>query len=385
MVGHVDHGKTTLTQALSGKWTDTFSEELKRGISIKLGYANSDFYFDKSAGKPAGYNTQAKGDFLRCVSFVDSPGHEALMTIMLSASSIMDGALLLVAANEGIRGQTREHAMAAKIAGIKNLVVVQNKIDSVKKEEAIKNKQEIDTFLAKYEINAPVIPVSALHRTNIDLLIQTIEETIPTPKHNPKANPKFLVVRSFDVNKPGVVPSKMIGGVIGGGLVQGELAIGQEVEIRPGIKKSGDIEPIVTEITSLATGKLKLKAATPGGSIAIGTKLDPSLTKGDGLMGSVVGLPGKMPKIYESLRLKVELFDNVIGFEDKVIKVEPLRSGEPLVVNVNTTVTVGMVKSSGDTTELILKKPVCADKQDRIVLSRKVDGKWRLIGFGTIA
>ena len=114
MVGHVDHGKTTLTQALSGTWTDTHSEERKRGISIKLGYADTTFYStDKGDFYAKGKHPEGKKDsdkdLLRVVSFVDAPGHETLMAVMISGASIMDGALLLISATEKCpQPQTRE-------------------------------------------------------------------------------------------------------------------------------------------------------------------------------------------------------------------------------------------------------------------------------------
>src|SRR3989344_8529533 len=104
LVGHVDHGKTSLTHALSGKWTDQHSEELKRGITIKLGYADAIFYEGKDENGNKTFSTDEKSlkeaKLLRKVSFVDAPGHETLMATMLSGAAMMDGALLLVAANE---------------------------------------------------------------------------------------------------------------------------------------------------------------------------------------------------------------------------------------------------------------------------------------------
>ena len=107
MVGHVDHGKTTLTQALTGKWTDQHSEEMKRGISIKLGYADADFYNIKMKNGTVHYTSEpdkkefkgGKLEHLRTVSFVDAPGHETLMAVMLSGAAIMDAAILIIAAN----------------------------------------------------------------------------------------------------------------------------------------------------------------------------------------------------------------------------------------------------------------------------------------------
>jgi len=136
MVGHVDHGKTSLTKALTGKWTDTHSEELKRGITIKIGYADTTFYKSKDgneyATEPEAAKNKEKWEVSRHVSFLDAPGHETLMTTTIAASSILDGALLVIAANEQCpQPQTDEHLMVLDILGIKNVVVVQNKIDLV--------------------------------------------------------------------------------------------------------------------------------------------------------------------------------------------------------------------------------------------------------------
>src|SRR3989338_1226568 len=181
MVGHVDHGKTTLTEQFSGKWTDTHSEELKRGITIRLGYANFSIYKDKD-----GYTTKKSKDakLLRTISIVDAPGHETLMATMLSGAAIMDGALLLVAANEECpKPQTEEHLMALDIIGIRSIIIVQNKIDLVTKEQALKNYQQIKEFVkGTVAENSPVIPISAQHGININLLLEAIEEHIKTPK-----------------------------------------------------------------------------------------------------------------------------------------------------------------------------------------------------------
>ena len=151
MVGHVDHGKTTLTEALSGEWTDRHSEETKRGISIRLGYADVAFYKCPECEGEEAYTSEkeckncgGEAEFLRAVSFVDSPGHETLMATMLTGASIMDGAVLVIAANEKCpQPQTREHLMGLDISGVEDIIIVQNKIDLVSTERAKESYQEI--------------------------------------------------------------------------------------------------------------------------------------------------------------------------------------------------------------------------------------------------
>lgn len=225
MIGHVDHGKTTLTKALSGEWTDRHSEELKRGISIRLGYADVAFYKCPQCQGPAAFGTTKKckncgadTEFLRAVSFVDAPGHETLMATMLSGAALMDGALLLVAANEKCpQPQTKEHLMALSIIGIDKIIIVQNKIDIVSREQAIENYRQIKEFVkGTIAENAPIIPISANRGVNIDMLIEAIEEHIVSKVvRDVDAPPLMHVARSFDINSPGTKPEDLKGGVLG--------------------------------------------------------------------------------------------------------------------------------------------------------------------------
>ncbi|MCL4315131.1 MAG: translation initiation factor IF-2 subunit gamma, partial [Candidatus Thermoplasmatota archaeon] len=294
MVGHVDHGKSTLTKALTGIKTDVHSEEIKRGISIKLGYADTPIY--RCGNERVGYKYSREDNGQDCVlervvSFVDAPGHETLMATMLSGSSIMNGAILVIAANEKCpQPQTREHLTALEIMGIKNVIIVQNKIDVVTKEGALKNYAQIKEFVkGSVAQDAPVIPVSAYHNINIDVLFRAIEERIPTPERETGQDPIMYVARSFDVNKPGTKPEDLKGGVIGGSLIRGELKIGDEIEISPGLQftrgKNTVWENLITEIVSLKSGKFEYDRILPGGLAAVGTKLDPYLTKSDSLTG----------------------------------------------------------------------------------------------------
>ena len=153
--GHVDHGKTTLIQALTGQWTSVHSQELKRGITIRVGYSDAAFYKCKKCEVPLGYSTTPKcpncgkeSELSRVVSFVDSPGHESLMANMLSGAALMDGALLLVAANQKVpQPQTKEHLLALQILGIQQIVIIQNKVDLISYQDATANYADIVKFV----------------------------------------------------------------------------------------------------------------------------------------------------------------------------------------------------------------------------------------------
>ena len=391
LVGHVDHGKTTLTEALSGIWTDMHSEEIRRGISIRLGYADASFMRCSKCGRNSTKEKcpycGAPTEFIRRVSFVDAPGHEMLMAIMLSGAAIMDGAMLVIAANEPCpQPQTKEHLMALKIVGVHRVVVVQNKIELVSREKVIQNYEQIKEFLASSGmVDAPVIPVSAIHRANLDKLVETLENQIPTPKRDFSAPARMYVARSFDVNRPGTQPERLVGGVIGGLLLRGRLRAGDEIEIKPGVQVKAEWQPIRTRIVDLQAGGEFIEEAVPGGLIGIGTSLDPTLTKADRMMGSVAGAVGELPPILDELALEVHLLERVVGLAEE-LEVKPLVTGEPLMINVGTATTVGtIITARRDKAEIKLKLPVCADPGARAAISRRVGGRWRLIGYGIIS
>jgi len=312
------------------------------------------------------------------------------MAIMLSGAAIMDGAVLVIAANEQCpQPQTREHLTALDIAGIKNVVIVQNKIDLVSEKNAIKNYEQILKFVeGTCAENAPIIPVSSHHDINIEVLIKAMEEHIPTPKRDLNKPPLMYIARSFDINKPGAKPGELKGGVMGGSLLQGVLKKGEEIEIAPGrrIESEGKktFEKIRTTVDSLFTGGKSAKEAKPGGLIAIGTSLDPARTKSDSFAGRVVGRPGELPETLESLNLSITLLKRVVGtIEEK--NVEPIKTNEPLMLTIGTATTVGIVSEfHGEKIGVKLKLPVCAEEGQRIAISRRIDSRWHLIGYGEI-
>jgi translation initiation factor 2 subunit 3 len=387
--GHVDHGKTTLTWALTGRFTDVHSESLKRGITIKLGYA--DAVISRCEKCPAGHQLTTgekcpRGhgavSLVRRVSFVDAPGHETLMATAIAASSIVDGALLVIAANEPCpQPQTTEHLAVLEAAGVKNLIVVQNKVDLLPKDKALEHYRSIKAFLAGTPFeHAPIIPVAANAKLNTDALLEAIQRAIPTPKRDPDAQPRMYVARSFDINKPGTAPEKLTGGILGGSLIRGKLKEGDAILVLPGgLRKRGAkeaYEPVKTRIESIHTGGERVKEAGPGGLLALATSLDPSLTHSDSLVGCIVGHEGQLPPVRSELALEVKPVSRALEkFPETYV------TNEPLVLGVGTATTVGFVKGfKKNRVELTLKKPVAADRDALVAVMRRAGQRWRLFG-----
>ncbi|UZE94154.1 MAG: translation initiation factor IF-2 subunit gamma [Candidatus Pacearchaeota archaeon] len=394
LVGHIDHGKTTLLYQLTGVWSDKHSEELKRGITIKLGYADSLIRKCEKCGK---FTTKpvcecgGKVSEIRYVSFVDAPGHEMLMATMLGGAAIIDAALLVIAANEPFpQPQTKEHLLALEAKGISQVIIVQNKLDLITKEEAKKQYDAVKKFIkGTIAENATIIPICAQQGINIGALLEAVTK-LKIPEHDTISKPLFLIARSFDVNKPGTKPKDLSGGILGGSLKKGKLKIGDIIEIKPGLAKKKhdktEYYAIKTKITGLRAGVNKLSEALPSGSLAIQTSLDPLLAKADSLAGCVAGLEGTLPELAYKIKIKINLFKEIVGAKAKeAIKIEQLKTNENLLLSVNTTTTVGLITSiHNNTTEIALKIPIVSFPGDRIGIARNYQGHWRLIGWGEI-
>lgn len=371
-VGHIDHGKTTLLYRLTGKFTDTHSEELKRGITIKLGYAEAIFENPTTHEK-------------RYVSFVDAPGHEMLMATMLSGAAMIDVALLVIAANEGIKPQTREHLVALQAKNVKNIIIIQNKIDLVTREQALVNYKEIKEFVkGTVAENSVIIPVSAQQNINLDKIKEEITK-VAIPKRDLESKPVFLIARSFDINKPGTKIDSVHGGIIAGVLKQGTLKVGDEIEIKPGsyekIANQFVYKTLKTRIVSIYRGNHSLQTATPGGSLALETELDNILTKADILAGCVASRVGELPEIVDKIKVKFKLFKEIFGASENT-QIENLKPSELIMLSVNTGITVGMIKTiKGDEAEIHLRIPMVPIKSDNIGIARNINSHWRLIGY----
>jgi translation initiation factor 2 subunit 3 len=399
-IGHVAHGKSTIVRAISGISTIKFKAELERNITIKLGYANAKIYKcgDKCA-RPTCYQSfsSATPDELPCkncggvlrlvrhVSFVDCPGHDVLMATMLNGTAIMDAVLLLIAANEPCpQPQTTEHLFAVEIMNLSKIVVVQNKIDLVTREQALEQYDQILKFLRTSNVSGPVVPTAGQVGLNVSALLDFVVNYIPEPERDEKADPKMVVIRSFDVNKPGTRFGDLVGGVMGGSIVTGVLKINDEIEIRPGlVSREGNrfiCRPFLTRIISLKAETNDLEEAYPGGLIGVGTTMDPSYCKADKLVGQVMGRVGALPPIYSEIEVDYKLFQKT-ATQDK----GSLKKDEQVLLNIGSTTTgavVRRVKEEDAVLELV--RPACCEVKERIAISRKISNHWRLIGYGEI-
>lgn len=413
-IGHVAHGKSTVVKAISGVQTVRFKNELVRNITIKLGYANAKIYKcdDDKCPRPGCYRSAGsskedtfpcdrpgcKGMFVlqRHVSFVDCPGHDILMATMLNGAAVMDAALLLIAGNESCpQPQTSEHLAAIEIMKLKHIIILQNKIDLVRDTQAKDQQQEILKFVqGTVAEGAPIIPISAQLKYNVEVVCEYVVNKIPVPLRDFSSEPRLIVIRSFDVNKPGAEVEDLKGGVAGGSILKGVLKVGQEVEVRPGIvSKTSDgkiqCKPIYSRIVSLFAEQNELQYAVPGGLIGVGTKIDPTLCRADRLVGQVLGAVGALPDIYTELEISYFLLRRLLGVrtegDKKGAKVQKLTKGEVLMVNIGSLSTGGRVSAvKADLAKIALTQPVCTEVGEKIALSRRVEKHWRLIGWGQI-
>ncbi|KAM0819362.1 putative Eukaryotic translation initiation factor 2 subunit gamma [Seiridium cardinale] len=412
-IGHVAHGKSTVVKAISGVQTVRFKNELIRNITIKLGYANAKIYKcnNPECPRPTCYRSYSSDkevdpacerdgcggtyELLRHVSFVDCPGHDILMSTMLSGAAVMDAALLLIAGNETVpQPQTSEHLAAIEIMKLDKIIILQNKVDLMREEAAQQHYSSILKFVrGTPAAHSPIIPISAQLKFNIDAINEALVTTIPVPPRDFSQDPHMMVIRSFDVNKPGAEIDELKGGVAGGSILHGVLRLGDEIEIRPGIVTRDDkgnlqCKPISSRIVSLNSELNELKYAVPGGLIGVGTRIDPTLCRADRLVGFVLGLKGRLPAIYSEIEVNFYLLKRLLGVrtaDGKQAKVAKLAKNEVLMVNIGSTSTGAKVSAiKQDAAKLTLTSPACTNLGEKIALSRRIEKHWRLIGWATI-
>jgi len=281
----------------------------------------------------------------RHISFVDCPGHDILMATMLNGAAVMDAALLLVAGNEPCpQPQTSEHLAAVEIMRLKHIIILQNKVELIKENQAQQQYEEIKKFVAGTAADsAPIIPICA-----------------------------------------------------GGSILEGVLKLNDEIEIRPGVHtkdSKGEVvcKPIRSRIVSMHAENNSLQYAVPGGLIGVGTMIDPTQTRSDKLVGQICGHPNKLPEVFITIEVKYHLLRRLLGVktdgDSKAGKVAKLKKKEVLMVNIGSTAAGGIIESikeGDDVAKIKLTNPVCTQENDKVALSRRIEKHWRLIGWGTI-
>lgn len=388
-LGSVSDGKSTTVFQLTGTKTQRHSNEKTRNITIKPGYANMKVWLKKN-GEYETTNSDGiveNAQLVHHLSFVDCPGHQELILTMMGSVSLMKGAIVVVSAAEEIKKKPQliQHLAAAKMAGLERLVVIFNKLDLVKKEKAIERKEELDDLLMKLDIKPKyIIPTALNKKIGLQNVIKAIMEVFPPELSNECTNiPEFRITRSFDINKPGISWSNINGGVFGGSLINGQFKIGDEIEIRPGQwskKKDGGliVMPIKTKINSIQSDKVILSELYPGGLTAIGTDIDPFYCKDDKLSGSVVGLVGNLPNVYQDIIMEVNLTKDFEGFwEPKNNDIVYLQIG-----NVNTEATLTNIKNSDYTFKL--SKPSCISENALILVCNNTSDILKIVGYGNM-
>ncbi len=387
VVGSFADGKTTLVKALTSESTLRHSEERKRGITIRLGYAHFLLY---KCAKCGAFGRKEKcevcggnSELYYRVSIIDSPGHKTLMTIMLSGAPLVDGAVLVIAANNKCpQPQTEEHLEALKIIGVKNLVVAQTKVDVVGPERARESYNEIKAFLAKNGFaDVEVVPVFAAQNINLPELLQHVGAFSPVENAHDEAA-KMLVVRSFDINKPGEEIKNLKGGVLGGGLNGGAVAAGDEVVVYPGVLVKNTWKQLRTKIKNIQSEFGKEKSAGRGLMVGIETTLDPSLARRDSLAGSLIVKEDNPPLF----RNKISLNYTPLEEKEKTQFKRPIQMNETVLLNVLASKILGTVTSvSGDKISINLGDSYLPYyKGDKAIVSRKAENVWVLAGAGTI-
>ncbi len=330
--GHVDHGKTVLVKALTGKDTDRLKEEKERGISIELGFAPFKL--------PDGTN----------VGIVDVPGHERFIRQMLAGVAGMDLVLLVVAADESIMPQTREHLDIIDLLQVKDGIIVITKKDLVDEEWLQLVQEEIKEAVAGTVLaDAPVVSVSAVTGEGMDRLRRLLEEKIAdTPPKSAAGRMRLPIDRSFSVTG--------FGTVVTGTLWSGQVNVGDQVEIMP--------EKLISRVRNLQVHGETVNHATAGQRVAVnlaGVEVE-ELHR-----GQMISEPGLLIPSYR-MDAKLKLLASAA---------KPLKQRTRVRLYLGTAETFARVNlldreqlERGDSCfcQFLIEKPVVALRQDRFVI-----------------
>ena len=353
--GHIDHGKTLLVKALTGVDTDRLKEEKARGITIELGFA----YVPLAAGQDGAEATSS-----RMLGFVDVPGHERFVHTMLAGAASVEFVVLVVAADDGVMPQTREHLQIVDLLGISEGVVALNKIDLVDASRRLEVEAEIRAALAGSSLaGADILPVSARNGEGIaDLKRRLVEEAESRPDRASSGAFRMALDRSFTVAGSGTV--------VTGTVVAGKVAVGDQVVALP--------RGIQARVRSLHANGREATSAKGGDRAALNLASieRADLTRGDWLVSPA--------HVAMTTRFDAEL---------RLLAGEPraLRTWTPVHVHLGTSaVAARIVLLEADTlppggralAQIVLDAPVPARSGDRFVI--RDDGAERTMGGGTV-
>lgn len=346
--GHIDHGKTSLVRALTGVDTDRLKEEQRRGITIELGFA---------------YLPRPSGDI---IGFVDVPGHERLVHTMLAGATGIDFALLVVAADDGVMPQTREHLAIIDLLGIRRGIVAMSKCDLASPERRAEVNAEIRAALSGTGLaEADIVPVSAVTDEGIAELLSMLDAAAAATRlRSADGRFRLAIDRSFSLRGAGTV--------VTGTVLSGRVAVGDRVMTSP-----GGLEARVRSVHAQNTAATLGLAGQRCAIALVGPKIDPeSVMRGDVLLDPTLHsptnridvtlklLPSERKAISQWLPVKFHH-----GSAERNARVLALRSG-------------GIAPGDGDYAQIVLDRPVAMAAGDRFVL--RDSAATRTIGGGTI-
>ena len=378
-LGSVSHGKSTMVKLITGKSTQQHSKEKVRNITMKVGYANAKIYM-----KDDKLTTDDTGKLVHHFSFVDCPGHHELIEVMMTGANLMDGGIVVVAGNQSIseQPQLRQHLLTAKLVGIKKLIFVLNKLDLITKTLALERKYQLEEYLKEFDIENPVIIPMALNLgLNEEYLLQGImNEFPPILDEKNKDTLVFSISRSFDINKNGINPLKMKGGVVGGSVISGKLSVGDKILISPGqIKYSKEKDkwinkPFTSTVISLKSERDNLEDIGCGGLTAVGMDIDPFFTQNDRLKGQILHTDK------DSVRGVSEIICNVVTL-DKI----KFSKNQVLTLQVGCSTIQGKITNiKKNNITFKLNKLIVIYSGVKVLISNKKDKMIDLLGVGTI-
>ncbi|MFN3567407.1 MAG: selenocysteine-specific translation elongation factor [Caldimicrobium sp.] len=332
--GHIDHGKTALVKALTGIDTDRLKEEKERGITIDIGFAKLIL--------PSGIQ----------VSIVDVPGHERFIRNMVAGATGIDLVILVIAADEGIMPQTKEHLEICELLGIKDGIVVLTKADLVEKDWVTMVASEVEQFLkGTFLESAPIIPFSAYTLQGKDELLKVLEE-------------KAKKIKSKDIDQPfrlpidGVFTIKGFGLVVRGTAISGEVFLSDELMLYPHKKK--------VKVRNIQVHGEQVPKASAGSRVALNIS---GAEKEEIKRGDIIATPNVLePSQWMDVKIQVlkdidpplKNFENLLFYHGTV---EVL--GKVILLNKD-------ILNAGekDIAQIFLQKPVCAWRGDRFILRR---------------